>query len=187
MNTETSLPDPQLGRLIKEFRTSAWNYWWLILISFCILLILLIFVGAMNRSPRPADDSEYVVLLSVFIPLAALPIVAMIYQLKNTARFYENAVVYENRRYKRTAEWTEIRDVWEWCARVDAEGVPLPSQLFYALRTSDGSTMRFSPRLNDIEKLGQYLKSEAVRRGIPIRPGVPPAKVNLKKLLGKPQ
>lgn len=182
MNDHDTSDNHQLGSLLRVHKTSVWNYWWAIAISGLILLIMVILASAGARNARHAD---LIVVYAIFGALAAIPILGIIYQIKNEARFYEEGIVYENRRYIKTVRWAEICDVWEMCVRADAEGVPLPSQTFYGVRTVDGITIRFSPRLNDIKELGHLLKSEAARWGVPVRGGVPPAKRNLMSFLWK--
>lgn len=182
MNDHDTADNHQLDSLLRVLKTSGWNYWWAIAISGLILLIMVILASAGARNERHAD---LIVVYAIFGALAAIPILGIIYQIKNEARFYEEGIVYENRRYINTVRWAEICDVWEMCVRVDAEGVPLPSQTFYGVRTVDGMTIRFSPRLNEVDKLGKFLKSEAVRWGVPIRDGIPPAKRSLMKLMSK--
>ena len=172
-----------LGKLLRVHGTSVFNYWFLILISVWVFLILLILVLAANRNGQLLSENILIYAVTAF--LAVLPILILVYQLKNNARFYEQAIVYENRRWVKIARWAEIRDVWEWCARVDVEGIPMPNQLFFAVRTVDGMTIRFPPRLNDVAELGDFLKSEAARWGVPVRTGVPPMKHALINLAGK--
>ena len=169
-----------LGKLLRVHKTSVSNYWFLMAISVCLFLILLILLWATDRNGQSV--SENMALFVAIGVLAALPIFVLIYQLKNNARFYEEGIVYENRRRVKVAAWAEIRDVWQGCARVDIDGVPTPHQLFFAVRMVDGTTIRFPPRLDDAEQLGDFLKSEAAKWGVPVRNGVPPMKNTLIKL-----
>jgi hypothetical protein len=169
-----------LGKLLCVHKTSVSNYWFLMAISVCLFLLLLIMLWALDRNGQSL--SENMALFAVIVVLAVLPILVLIYQRKNNAQFYEEGIVYENRRWVKVARWAEIRDVWEGCARVDINGVPTPNQLFFAVRTVDGMTIRFPPRLDDVGQLGDFLKSEAAKWGVPVRNGVPPVRNALIKL-----
>lgn len=160
-----------LGSIVRVFKTSVWSYWWAVLISCLLLMLIFLLWGITDRDSRShMDVLPAYLILGV---LAALPILGIIYQIKNQARFYENGVEYENRRWIKTAHWAEIQDVWEWCVVVNVNGIPTPQQAFYFIRTFDGMIIKFSPRLDEIEKLGAFLKSEAIERRVPIRSGVP--------------
>jgi hypothetical protein len=182
MVNDAKRPLDDLGQQLREYKTRVGNYWFLIVTSACVFAFLLIVMWAEAKNQRDLSEDAW-----IFVGIGALglvPIAILIYQTSNVARFYELGVVYENRRSVKTANWAEICDVWEWCARVNVEGMPMPNQLFYAIRTVDGMIIRFPPRLDNIVDLGRFLKLEAGRWGVPIRSGVPPMKYSLVNLAG---
>lgn len=81
------IENDSLGKLIRVHKTSIWNYWWAILLSFLFLFLMFLAWGIIDREQRSHIDAAPVyIVLGV---LVVLPILGPVYQLKNEARFYE--------------------------------------------------------------------------------------------------
>ncbi len=163
--------DEDLGKLISVHRSGLFGYWWCFLLSGCLVTISLIFWAA--RGQRAENDDALVVIAGVTLVLAVFPLVIAWYFSKNEARAHERGFIYITRRRRITANWADVGEFYKMSMTVVANGMPTPAQHRFSVCLNDGTIVRFSPRLENLENLGMILLSVAEMRHCPIRSGVP--------------
>jgi hypothetical protein len=160
-----------LGKLISVHKSGLFGYWWCFLLSGCCVVIALIFWGA--RGQNPDNDDALTVIVGILTILAIIPLVVVWYYSVNEVHLHERGFVYRTRRGLTEAGWEDIREFYKMSVTVSANGVPTPAQHRFSVTLNDGTIVRFSPRLENVDKFGTALLGIAEVRGFPVQSGVP--------------
>ena len=161
----------ELGKLISVHKSGLFSYWWCFLLAGCCVVIALIFWRA--RGQNPDNDAALPVIIGILMFLAVIPLLIAWYYSINEAHLYERGFVYRTRRAITEAGWEDIKEFYKMSITVNANGIRTPAQCRYSVTLNDGSIVRFSPRLDNVDKLGVVLISVAEMRGLPVHSGVP--------------
>lgn len=163
--------DDDLGKLISVHKTGLLRYWWCFLLSGCLFLMFLIIWAA--RKDRPEDSETLYVIFGIVLVLSVIPLIIAWYYSINEAHMYERGFVYVTRRWKLKASWDEVKHFYKMSVAVIANGVPTAPQHRFSVWLQNGTIVRFSPRLENVQELGSILLEVAQKRGHVVHSGVP--------------
>jgi hypothetical protein len=165
---DTTMSDDELGKLISVYKAGMFRYWYCFLLSGLLFLLLW-----MLASHRNADEPNDVYVLIAITIAAVIPLLIAWYYSINEVRIHERGFEYNTRRRTIAARWDEIKHIYSMSIAVNASGIPTAPQHRFSLWLNDGTIVRFSPRLENVQDLGAVLYTIAEQRGMTIQRGVP--------------
>ena len=113
------------------------------------------------------------VIFGILLALSVIPLLIAWYYSINEAQMFERGFVYTTRRSTIKARWEEISDFYKMSMAVNVNGLPTPPQHRFSVRLEDGTIVRFSPRLENVQEMGSVLLEVAEKCGCPVHSGVP--------------